>query len=69
MKNTPDLSPKCRTLTEGCEANGLSGRDGLDGMVAICLSSVDRRVIISADDVAHRTGGKRQDGAGRVCGV
>ena len=28
----------------------------------ICLSAVDRRVIISADDVAHRTGEKGRMG-------
>ena len=37
-------------------------------MHAICLSAVDRRVIICADDVAHRTGKKTGLGSS-VCEV
>ena len=38
-----------------------------EGRHAIYLSAVDRRVIICADDVAHRTG--KKTGWGSVCGV
>ena len=57
VQNTPDLSPKCLTLTKGCEANGFGGRDGRGDMVSVYLQSIG--ALLSPLMMLHTAQGKK----------